>query len=554
VTTARASATRIRLRTIQKYVGYIFRLTEKHTRRIFLMPHRIGAVLLAILVTAAGIVWNSQTAGGADAYGYVSQAALWRAGSLHVDHRFALDAPWPAPLWTFTPLGYRPATNGTDIVPSYSPGLPMLMAAAQAVAGHCAAFWVVPILAGVLVLATYGIGVRLGHPIAGLAAAALVATSPTLLFMLMAPMSDVPVTAFWALAVLAVLGRSTSSSVAAGLAASIAILIRPNLVPLAAVPAIWIAWRDRRWRRVAAFIAGVVPAIVAVALINNSLYGSPVTSGYESLWQLFKWDHLWPNLRRYTAWLTTVEPVLAIAGLAGLAFLMRRAWPSETVRQAAALFVPFVIVAWAQYFPYTVFDDWWYLRFLLPAWPLLAIGAAAAGAAGVTSERVRRIAAIVLIAVCVAGVMHAKSRYVFTVGQGESKYTEVASAVALIVPPDGVVLSMQHSGSLRYYAGRMTLRWDYLDPEWLDRAVSWLAAKGHRPFVLVERFERQAIRRQFGGSGVGRLDWQPLATFRDGNILLYDAMRRDNQQPPATVAERERVRCVPPAVMRPFSW
>jgi hypothetical protein len=72
--------------------------------------------------------------------------------------------------------------------------------------------------------------------------------------------------------------------------------------------------------------------------------------------------------------------------------------------------------------------------------------------------------------------------------------------------------------------------------------------------VQVERFERQAIRRQFGGSGVGRLDWQPLATFRDGNILLYDAMRRDNQQPPATVAERERVRCVPPAVMRPFSW
>ena len=527
----------------------------------------LAAIGLAIAVTAAGVGWNTRTAGGADAYGYVSQAALWRAGTLHVDHAFALGAPWPTPLWTFTPLGYRPATNGTDLVPTYSPGLPLLMAAAQTIAGHCAAFWVVPILGGVLVFATYGLGLRFGGPATGVAAAALVATSPTFLVMLMAPMSDVPVTTFWALAILAAMGRTSSSAIAGGLAASIAILIRPNLVPLAAVLAIWVAWRDRHWRRCALFIAAALPGIIAVALINRALYGSPTTSGYEGLGRLFRWEHIWPNVSRYGTWLITAEPVLAIAGLAGLVVLMRRARPRAAEasggrpprddRCAAALLPAVVIVAWAQYFPYTVFDEWWYLRFLLPAWPALALGAAATGAAFIRSRRTRLIAALVLIAAGALGVTQAVSRFAFRAAQGEAKYTEVAAAVASIVPADGVVLSMQHSGSLRYYASRMTLRWDYLDPAWMDRAVAWLAAKGHRPFVLVERFEREAMRRQFDGSAVGRLDWAPLATFRNGEILLYDAMRRDKEPPPTAVPERERMRCVPPGPLGPmpaFRW
>ena len=60
-------------------------------------------------------------------------------------------------------------------------GLPLLMAGFKAIAGPCAIFWVVPICGGVLALASYAIG----RPIVGLAAAWLVATSPTQLFMLM---------------------------------------------------------------------------------------------------------------------------------------------------------------------------------------------------------------------------------------------------------------------------------------------------------------------------------------------------------------------------------
>jgi hypothetical protein len=35
-----------------------------------------------------------------------------------------------------------------------------------------------------------------------------------------------------------------------------------------------------------------------------------------------------------------------------------------------------------------------------------------------------------------------------------------------------VILSVQHSGSLRIYADRLTLRFDALDPLWLDRTVA----------------------------------------------------------------------------------
>ncbi len=138
------------------------------------------------------------------------------SGDLHIDQSFGASVPWPLARWTFTPLGYRPEPDGYRIVPQYSPGLPLLMAAFKLAAGQCAIFWVVPVCGGILVFATYAIGRRLGRPIVGLAAAWIVATSPTLLFMLMAPMSDVPAAAAWAVSVAFALGRNAAGGVCGG--------------------------------------------------------------------------------------------------------------------------------------------------------------------------------------------------------------------------------------------------------------------------------------------------------------------------------------------------
>src|SRR5207253_4945156 len=140
----------------------------------------IIAGALAIGVVAVGVGFGTMSASGSDAYGYVSQAELWLNGRLTTPQPWADQAPWPTAPATFAPLGYQtqaayePIADHSTIVPTYAPGLPLLMAGAKVIAGNCAIYWVVPMCGGVMVLATFGIGRRLGSSRAGLIAAWLV--------------------------------------------------------------------------------------------------------------------------------------------------------------------------------------------------------------------------------------------------------------------------------------------------------------------------------------------------------------------------------------------
>jgi len=194
-----------------------------------------GLMAAALSLVVAIVAWmnTSVVAGGADPYGYVSQAYLWRAGRLTIDQPFVRDMPWPFAPLTFAPLGYRPSPDGGALVPTYAPGLPILMAFASAIAGDCGPFVVVPLLGGLVVWLTYALGRALGSPIAGILAALLLAVSPAFVYMLMWPMSDVPVSAFWTAALVAAHGRWRLRALASGVMMSAAILVRPNLAPVA---------------------------------------------------------------------------------------------------------------------------------------------------------------------------------------------------------------------------------------------------------------------------------------------------------------------------------
>ena len=89
---------------------------------------------------------------------------------------------------------------------------------------------------------------------------------------------------------------------------------------------------------------------------------------------------------------------------------------------------------------------------------------------------------------------------------------------------------MQHSGSLRYYAGRMTLRYDWLNEAWLDRAVDWLNAHGSHPYFVLEEWEREIFKTRFAGKNrLGRLDLTPVFVYTGagGPIYLYDPTRAE---------------------------
>jgi hypothetical protein len=76
----------------------------------------------------------------------------------------------------------------------YPPGYPMAMALAERVAGRDAVCYVVPLLGGLAVWATFLMARRLAGPWIGLGAATLLAVSPSFRFQLQTPMSDVPAT------------------------------------------------------------------------------------------------------------------------------------------------------------------------------------------------------------------------------------------------------------------------------------------------------------------------------------------------------------------------
>jgi 4-amino-4-deoxy-L-arabinose transferase-like glycosyltransferase len=128
-------------------------------------------------------------------------------------------------------------------------------------------FLVLPLCGATLVMATYGLGRRLGSANLGVIAAWLVATSPVVLAYMIQPMSDVPASAVWALAFYLLFGRQVGSAIGAGFVAGIATLIHPNHVPSAVVMGCWLvfAWRDARTDGLLpprlGFVAGYLPSV-----------------------------------------------------------------------------------------------------------------------------------------------------------------------------------------------------------------------------------------------------------------------------------------------------
>jgi hypothetical protein len=478
---------------------------------------------------------------------------LWLRGSLKVPIKIANEVPWPNALATFTPFGYAVVAHEAAIAPITPPGLPLLMAAFKSTGTHAAAFLVVPLTGGLLVWSTFLIGRRLGSDRVALAGAWLVATSPTFLMMFKSQMSDVPAAAFWAMATYWILGTTTRSAVAAGAAASLAILIRPNLLPLAAVLAGWTVLASQRHRLVA-FALATVPGCVIVAAINNRLFGSPLTSGYGELSSLFSAANIDDTVASYIRWLVETQTPLVSAGIGTLAIAPSRLSPDVHDRAAMRLLALLTLMTWVVYASYPAFDAWWSLRFLLPSWPATFVGTAALifwlcdhrGASGRVSS------VLLLLALGAYGLVVTAQRHVFEGNEGERRYATIAHLVASQTEPSAMIFASIHAGSLRYYAGRATVRFDLLDPNWLDRAAGWLNEHGRHPYVLIEDWEMPAFRKRFGTvNTLGELQLAPVLAYKayliPGRVYLFDLRRADGPTfEPASIRD-PRPRCPAPA-------
>jgi len=175
------------------------------------------ALCCALVLGLHAVRYGTFTAGGSDSFAYVSLAYAWANGLLPRALPIPISVPWPSGDASLAPLGYVLGPRPHTMVPSYAPGLPLMMAAALLIGGACGPFLVVPLCAALTVWLTFLLGRRTGGPWAGILAAMFVVTSPIVLFQSLWPMTDVPAAALWTGAVLSALGGSRRSALTTGL-------------------------------------------------------------------------------------------------------------------------------------------------------------------------------------------------------------------------------------------------------------------------------------------------------------------------------------------------
>lgn len=459
------------------------------------------AMAAALALAAFGVVKGTWAVGGSDSSCYALMADAFAHGRWQPASPRAIAAPWPDAVRTLAPGGFIPSPVRPDAAsPICAPGMSVLMAPLLAIAGREAIFVLSPMAGAVLVWCAFLLARRLAGAVAGATAVVLVAASPIVLFQVVQPMNDIVTAALW-LAALAV-----SHALIAGALSGIAILVRPNLAPVAAVVLITllVLQRGRERRAVLFFLAGTMPAIAFLLVLNQILYGGPFGSGYGNASALFSVSFLRTNVTQLLTRIyetQTLFPVLAL--LAPFVFVDRARLLAWSLLAAAAAVI-------TMYLFYRPFPEWWYLRFELLAVVLLLVVASAVAVNLAQRANMGGVIPLVAVVLAILGMRVAADRQVFRLQALEGRYRETAALVRDRLPENAMLITVWQSGSVRFHAGREAVLWDSLDPAWLDRAVVWLREQGRVPYILLERAEERAFRDRFrAASQLGALDWPP---------------------------------------------
>lgn len=465
-------------------------------RRSLLLPE-VGLVALLVAYGVVLYVLTGAVAGGSDNSGYFNEARLFSRLEVHTQARTLAGLPASdAPPYLYVPLGFKPIRDGSSrMVPTYPPGLPLMLVAVAKVAGwrHSGdAVLILHSLVGVALLYALALDLGLSAPWA-LFAAALLAASPLYLFTSLQALSDVPATT-WVLAAVLAAWRSRGHwawSLASGLAIGVALLVRPSdfLVAFPVAAAIGLSPR-----RLALCALGALPGIAAWMAINHAAYGGFLQTGYGAIGNEFH-ASLVPGTLGYSGrWLPVLFSPIVIAAPAIL-FLSRGRSTAVLAAWALAFVAFYSAYRWTH-------ESWWFLRFLLPAAPAFIV----AGLITVRTcfEALQRsfraswlaaLASLLVLASLGAEVAQVLSLDAWMIGRGERKYGRVASWIAHNLPPNSVILVNQFSGSMLYFTEFTFLRGDQIDMRTAGRIRADLKAEGRPLYSVLFQFELDTANR-----------------------------------------------------------
>jgi hypothetical protein len=340
-------------------------------------------------------------------------------------------------------------------------------------------------------------------------------------------MSDMPAAACVLIAAACLASHRSSLAPAAGLAAALAFVTRPALAPgLAALALVPLVEGDKRRMRLISYAIPFALAIAAQACLHWYLYGDVRATGYGRSDVLFSPSHLPTNARIYGTWGVLANGWIWIAGLALLPWTLgRTTW---------AVLIAVIVGAWVPYAIYRPYDHWETLRFILPLLLVCSIlsiggwhvrlrqlvsrltGSSRPALAHVTSTWVF----LIIVGVMMSGWIKWLDEYrVFGLVRQEERYRLAGQMVERVTPPNAVILTSLHSGSLRYYAHRDTVDWAEIPKESFVLTVATLRLKDRPVFVLLDGDEE---RKQFETlHGNALIAWLPHGQRR--NLRLYES-------------------------------
>lgn len=472
---------------------------------------RIALGLLLAAYAALLVAHIGAVPGGSDTSGYFNEARLFASGRLHAEIRSLPGLPpRDGPPFLYIPLGFKPATDGSDrMVPTYPPGLPLLLVPAARLIGweHCGDLvLILHSLAGIAL--TFALGRRCGLSATwSLAGALVLAASPLYLYSSLWAMSDVPAAA-WATAAVLAAWKSRERpawSLVCGLCVAVAFLVRPNNFLILLPIAILVGASPARLLGIA---VAALPGVAAWMAINRAAYGAPLQSGYGAIGNEFHRDLIPGTLAFCVHWLPLLlSPIVVAAPAIVLLF-------GRTLR-VAALLASWIALYVVFYLPYRfTHEAWWYLRFLLPVAPALIV----AGLAVLEAARRRYLApsfartgrflaAGLLAAALAVEAVTLDQLKAWQIGHGERKYLRAAARLDAHVQSNAVVVATQLSGSLYYYTPYPIVRADQLDASLALKVEAAARAGGIPVYAVFYPFERKGLEILPGRwSAVGSVD------------------------------------------------
>ena len=442
-------------------------------------------IALLTLITGSVLTWFRfllTTIGGADSFGYVSASHAIASGRLIEPAPIAEWLSAANRLAIASPLGWAPAPDGSGIAPTFPIGTSTLMAICSLVGGQHAVFFVAPLMALLTLALVYRAARSWFDAEVALLAVAVLAWNPVFVTYAKQPMSDLPATAWVTLALVLAFERGTASAFGAGLAAGAAVITRPALLIAAATIPFLSLRGDSRYRRFAFSAIGAAIGVSIQMALQAKLFGSPFSTGYGAVSGLFAWSHAPVNAMIFARQLwIAFGPLWLVFAVSGLAIA-----PPELRWRLVMVFAAVVL----PYLFYLPFDHWETLRFLLPGVAILSAVIAAAVMRIARRMPLRWVVAAtpIFFAVVLAGrsEMLLRDSSQWAIQSLEARYPIAGEWINVNTPSNAVVMANQHSGSLRWYGKRQTIRWDFVDPQQLSTTIGELQSHGATVYVALE--------------------------------------------------------------------